>query len=99
MVGIDRGGRKDDTQAEARENEFSRQADRVYAAASVLTSVAFSPDGKTLAGIGQSRRCCSCIVDGNAPPRRLSGLAAEHTLAGVSKTDRVDGREGDKREA
>jgi WD40 repeat protein len=65
-------GGKDDTPAEARETVSS--APTVYSLPPVLTALAFSPDGKTLAVSG-NREILLHTLDGSAPPRRLPGLS------------------------
>ena len=66
-------GGKDDTPAEARET-LSSNTPTVYSQPPVLTALAFSPDGKTLAVSG-SREILLHTLDGSAAPRRLGGLS------------------------
>lgn len=65
-------GAKDDTPAEARETVPTGPA--VYLQPPVLTALAFSPDGKTLAVSG-NREILLHTLDSSAPPRRLPGLS------------------------
>jgi len=66
-------GAKDDTPAEARET-ISTGKPAVYAQLPVVTAIAYSPDGKTLAVSG-NREVLIHTLDGSAPPKRLSGLS------------------------
>ena len=66
-------GGKDDTPAEARET-VSLDKPVVYTQPPVLTALAFSPDGKTLAVSG-NREILIHTLDGGAPPMRLAGLS------------------------
>ncbi|MEJ7607263.1 MAG: c-type cytochrome domain-containing protein [Bryobacteraceae bacterium] len=61
-------GAKDDTPAEAAEKPIT------YAQAPVLTSIAFSPDGATLA-VSAYREILLIPTEGNAPARHLPGLS------------------------
>ncbi|MEO8371086.1 MAG: WD40 repeat domain-containing protein [Candidatus Solibacter sp.] len=65
-------GAKDDTPAEAKLGAGDGPA--VYAQAPVITAMAFSPDGKTLAVSG-NREILLHALDGSAAPRRLAGLS------------------------
>lgn len=64
-------GAKDDTPAEAREDTAKPV---VYTLPPVVTALAFSPDGKTLAVSG-NREILLHTLDGSAPPKRLPGLS------------------------
>lgn len=66
-------GAKDDTPAEARES-VSLDKPVVYLLPPVVTALAFSPDGKTLAVSG-NREVLLHSLDGSAPPKRLPGLS------------------------
>ena len=66
-------GATDDTPAEARET-ISLGKPAVYAQLPVVTAIAYSPDGKTLAVSG-NREILIHTLDGSAPPKRLSGLS------------------------
>jgi hypothetical protein len=66
-------GAKDDTPAEARES-VSPDKPAVYLLPPVLTALAFSPDGKTLAVSG-NREILIHALDGSTPPKRLAGLS------------------------
>ena len=66
-------GAKDDTPAEARETISAGKA-AVYAQLPVVTAIAYSPDGKTLAVSG-NREILIHTLDGSVPPKRLSGLS------------------------
>ncbi len=66
-------GGKDDTPAAARET-LAANRPVVYAQPPVLTALAFSPDGKSLAVSG-NREILIHSLEGNAPPRRLGGLS------------------------
>ena len=66
-------GARNDTPAEARET-VSLDRPVVYAQPPVVTALAFSPDGKTLAVSG-NREILLHTLDGSAPPRRLAGLS------------------------
>jgi len=66
-------GGKDDTPAEARET-VSLDKPTVYTQPPVVTAVAFSPDGKTIAVSG-NREILIHTLDGSAPPKRLGGLS------------------------
>lgn len=66
-------GGKDDTPAGARET-VSLDKPVVYTQPPVLTAVAFSPDGKTVAVSG-NREILIHTLDGSAPPKRLAGLS------------------------
>jgi mono/diheme cytochrome c family protein len=66
-------GAKDDTPAEARET-ISLDKPTVYLLPPVVTALAFSPDGKTLAVSG-NREILIHSLDGSAPPKRLPGLS------------------------
>jgi len=71
-------GGRDDTPPEARET-VSLDKPVVYTQPPVVTALAFSPDGKTLAVSG-NREILLHTLDGSAQPRRLSGLS-ERLLA------------------
>jgi len=66
-------GAKDDTPAEARET-VALDKPVIYLQPPVVTALAFSPDGKTLAVSG-NREVLIHTLDGSAPPRRLPGLS------------------------
>ena len=66
-------GAKNDTPAEARET-VSSDKPPVYTQPPVVTALAFSPDGKTLAVSG-NREILLHTLDGSTPPKRLSGLS------------------------
>lgn len=66
-------GAKDDTPPEARDL-ISLDKPASYSQAPVITSVAFSPDGKFLAVSGY-REVLIVPVEGNAAPKRLVGLS------------------------
>ena len=65
-------GAKDDTPAEAR--VVATAGPVVYTQAPVITALAFSPDGRTLAVSG-NREILLHALDGGAEPRRLAGLS------------------------
>jgi WD40 repeat protein len=69
---VDAGG-KDDTPAGARET-VSLDKPVVYTQPPVLTALAFSPDGKTLAVSG-NREILIHTLDGSTAPKRLAGLS------------------------
>jgi WD40 repeat protein len=77
-------GAKDDTPADARET-VSLDKPMVYTQPPVLTALAFSPDGKTLAVSG-NREILIHTIDGSAPPKRLAGLS-ERILSLAFSTD------------
>jgi WD40 repeat protein len=66
-------GGKDDTPPEARET-VSLDKPILYTQPPVVTALAFSPDGKTLAVSG-NREVLIHAIDDSAPPKRLSGLS------------------------
>ncbi len=66
-------GGKDDTPPEARETVAPNRP-VVYTQPPVLTALAFSPDGKTLAVSG-NREILIHSLEGDAPPKRLPGLS------------------------
>jgi len=66
-------GARDDTPAEARD-EDAAGTPTVYTQPPVVTALAFSPDGKTLAVSG-SREVLLHSLDGSTPPRRFAGLS------------------------
>jgi WD40 repeat protein/mono/diheme cytochrome c family protein len=66
-------GARDDTPAEARETAAAGKP-IVYTQAPVITALAFSPDGRTLAVSG-NREVLVHTLDGSAPPKRLAGLS------------------------
>jgi len=66
-------GAKDDTPPEARET-VSLDKPVVYTQPPVVTALAYSPDGKTLAVSG-NREILLHTTDGSAPLKRLSGLS------------------------
>jgi WD40 repeat protein/mono/diheme cytochrome c family protein len=69
-------GAKDDTPADARET-VSLDKPAVYMLPPVLTALAFSPDGKSLAVSGNREVLVHAISGdtGGSPPKRLSGLS------------------------
>jgi WD40 repeat protein len=71
-------GAKDDTPPESRESASAGKP-ILYTQPPVITALAFSPDGKTLAVSG-NREVLVHTLDGSAPPKRLAGLA-ERILA------------------
>jgi WD40 repeat protein len=73
-------GAADDTPAEARES-ISLGKPVTYAQPPVLTALAFSPDGRTLAVSGY-REVLLVPADGGAPAKRLVGMSERlHSLA------------------
>src|SRR5262249_12577490 len=80
-------GGKDDTPAEAREDDAAGKP-VVYTQPPVITALAFSPDGKTLAVSG-SREVLLHTLDGSAPPRRLQGLSDRILSLGFSRDGSV----------
>jgi WD40 repeat protein len=66
-------GGKDDTPAEARETTAAN-APIVYTQPPVITAIAFTPDGKSIAVSG-NREVLIHPIDGSAPPKRLAGLS------------------------
>lgn len=76
-------GAKDDTPPEARET-LSVGKPMVYAQLPVVTAMAFSPDGKTLAVSG-NREILIHTLDGSAPPKRLPGLSERILSLAFSK--------------
>src|SRR5206468_2573553 len=76
-------GAKDDTPAEAHET-VSAGKPTVYTQPPVVTALAFSPDGKTLAVSG-NREVLLHALDGSAPPKRLPGLAERILSLGFSR--------------
>ena len=76
-------GAKDDTPAEARET-ISVGKPMVYEQLPVVTAMAFSPDGKTLAVSG-NREILIHTLDGSAPPKRLPGLSERILSLAFSK--------------
>ena len=76
-------GAKNDTPAEARET-VSSDKPPVYTQPPVVTALAFSPDGKTLAVSG-NREILLHTLDGSAPPKRLSGLSERILSLAFSK--------------
>jgi mono/diheme cytochrome c family protein len=70
-------GARNDTPAEARDT-VSLDKPAVYTQPPVVTAMAFSPDGKTLAVSGNREVLLHTLdgsADGSAPPKRLSGLS------------------------
>lgn len=80
-------GAKDDTPADARET-VSLDKPMVYTQPPVLTALAFSPDGKTLAVSG-NREILIHTIDGSAPPKRLAGLSERILSLAFSKDGSV----------
>lgn len=76
-------GAKDDTPPEARET-FALDKPVVYTQPPVLTALAFSPDGKTLA-VSAYREIILHSADGSAPPRRLAGISERILSLAFSK--------------
>jgi len=76
-------GAQDDTPAEARE-AVSLDKPVVYLLPPVVTALAFSPDGKTLAVSG-NREVLIHSLDGRAPPQRLPGLSERILSLAFSK--------------
>lgn len=77
-------GAKDDTPEEARETTSAGKP-AVYRQPPVLTALAFSPDGKTLAVSGNREVLLHLLDDTGAPPRRLSGLSERILSLAFSK--------------
>ncbi len=67
-------GAKDDTPAEARETVAAGKL-TVYHQAPVVTALAFSPDGRTLAVSGNREVLLHALGSPGEPPRRLPGLS------------------------
>ncbi|SPF48370.1 Planctomycete cytochrome C [Candidatus Sulfopaludibacter sp. SbA4] len=76
-------GAKDDTPPEARES-LSLDKPVVYLLPPVVTALAFSPDGKTLAVSG-NREVLIHSLDGSSPPKRLPGLSERILSLAFSK--------------
>ena len=76
-------GGRDDTPSEARET-VSADKPVVYTQPPVLTALAFSPDGKTLAVSG-NREVLIHALDGGQTPKRLPGLSERILSLAFSK--------------
>ena len=90
-------GRKDDTPAEARETT-AVNTPIVYTQPPVITAIAFSPDGKTLAVSG-NREVLVHDVDGGGPPKRLAGFRTASCRWHFRRTDRCWRRAAVRRRA
>ena len=76
-------GAKDDTPPEARET-LTPGKPAVYTQPPVLTALAFSPDGRTLA-VSAYREIILHSLDEGAPPRRLAGVSERILSLAFSK--------------
>ena len=78
-------GAKDDTPDEAREKEVSLDKPITYHQPPVITALAFSPDGSSLA-VSAYREVLLIPVNGTSPAKRLVGMS-ERILALAFSSD------------